>query len=187
MLESKKNLLSPICQIPSELLARIFHFVQTDTYAEVDADEAKGKDAQLPRHHELGWTKVSHVCRLWRDLAISHASLWTRPPIKYDKWTLEMLKRSSAKPASAAAAAIDHVHTWVNGTRDGDWTSAAIVSDGSYDVPEGLVSSFPVTAKDGRWEIVQGLDISDFSRERIDASVAELAEERESVRKLGLV
>jgi len=66
-------------------------------------------------------------------------------------------------------------------------TSAAIVSDGSYGVPEGLVSSFPVTASGGKWEIVQGLEISDFSRERIDASVAELGEEREAVKKLGLV
>ncbi|HEY2192841.1 MAG TPA: malate dehydrogenase [Actinomycetospora sp.] len=95
--------------------------------------------------------------------------------------------RGASSAASAAAAAIDHVYTWVNGTREGDWTSAAIVSDGSYDVPEGLVSSFPVTASNGKWEIVQGLEISDFSRERIDASVAELGEEREAVRKLGLV
>jgi malate dehydrogenase len=95
--------------------------------------------------------------------------------------------RGASSAASAAAAAIDHVHTWVNGTREGDWTSAAIVSDGSYDVPEGLVSSFPVTASNGKWEIVQGLEISDFSRERIDASVAELGEEREAVKKLGLV
>ncbi|WP_433798346.1 malate dehydrogenase [Actinomycetospora sp. CA-084318] len=95
--------------------------------------------------------------------------------------------RGASSAASAAAAAIDHVYTWVNGTREGDWTSAAIVSDGSYGTPEGLVSSFPVTARDGKWEIVQGLDISDFSRERIDASTAELAEEREAVKKLGLV
>ena len=95
--------------------------------------------------------------------------------------------RGASSAASAAAAAIDHVYTWVNGTREGDWTSAAIVSDGSYGVPEGLVSSFPVTASNGAWEIVQGLDISDFSRERIDASVAELAEEREAVQKLGLI
>ncbi|MFC5062378.1 malate dehydrogenase [Actinomycetospora atypica] len=95
--------------------------------------------------------------------------------------------RGASSAASAAAAAIDHVYTWVNGTRENDWTSAAIVSDGSYGVPEGLVSSFPVTAKDGKWEIVQGLDISDFSRERIDASTNELAEEREAVKKLGLV
>ena len=95
--------------------------------------------------------------------------------------------RGASSAASAAAAAIDHVHTWVNGARENDWTSAAIVSDGSYGVPEGLVSSFPVTAEDGRWEIVQGLEISDFSRERIDASTGELAEEREAVKKLGLV
>jgi malate dehydrogenase len=95
--------------------------------------------------------------------------------------------RGASSAASAAAAAIDHVYTWVNGTREGDWTSAAIVSDGSYGVPEGLVSSFPVTAANGKFEIVQGLDISDFSRERIDASVAELGEEREAVKKLGLV
>ena len=95
--------------------------------------------------------------------------------------------RGASSAASAAAAAIDHVYTWVNGTREGDWTSAAIVSDGSYGVPEGLVSSFPVTASNGTWEIVQGLDISDFSRERIDASVAELGEERDAVRKLGLI
>ncbi|MEJ2870878.1 malate dehydrogenase [Actinomycetospora sp. OC33-EN08] len=95
--------------------------------------------------------------------------------------------RGASSAASAAAAAVDHVHTWINGTRENDWTSAAIVSDGSYGVPEGLVSSFPVTAKDGRFEIVQGLEISDFSRERIDASVAELGEEREAVKKLGLV
>ena len=95
--------------------------------------------------------------------------------------------RGASSAASAAAAAIDHVYTWVNGTREGDWTSAAIVSDGSYGVPEGLVSSFPVTARTAKWEIVQGLEISDFSRERIDASVAELGEEREAVQKLGLV
>ncbi|MCC5698447.1 hypothetical protein LH612_35470, partial [Klebsiella pneumoniae] len=78
-------------------------------------------------------------------------------------------------------------HTWVNGTPEGDWTSAAVVSDGSYGVPEGLISSFPVVAKDGKFEIVQGLEIDEFSRARIDASVKELEEEREAVRKLGLV
>ncbi|MFI0485526.1 malate dehydrogenase [Actinomadura sp. 9N215] len=95
--------------------------------------------------------------------------------------------RGASSAASAASAAVDHVHTWVNGTADGDWTSMAVVSDGSYGVPEGLISSFPVTTKDGTWEIVQGLEIDDFSRARIDASVAELSEEREAVRKLGLI
>jgi malate dehydrogenase len=95
--------------------------------------------------------------------------------------------RGASSAASAANAAIDHVHTWVNGTAEGDWTSMGIPSDGSYGVPEGLISSFPVTCKDGRYEIVQGLEINDFSRELIDASVAELAEERDAVRELGLL
>ncbi|MEU5845683.1 malate dehydrogenase [Saccharopolyspora shandongensis] len=95
--------------------------------------------------------------------------------------------RGASSAASAANAAIDHVHTWVNGTPEGDWTSAAVVSDGSYGVPEGLISSFPVTARDGKFEIVQGLEINEFSRERIDVSVNELVEERDAVRKLGLI
>ncbi|MET7399188.1 malate dehydrogenase [Dactylosporangium sp. NPDC005572] len=95
--------------------------------------------------------------------------------------------RGASSAASAASAAIDHVYDWVNGTRAGDWTSAAIVSDGSYGVPAGLISSFPVTSAGGRWEIVQGLDIDAFSRARIDASVAELDEERAAVERLGLI
>ncbi|MFI6394611.1 malate dehydrogenase [Nonomuraea sp. NPDC050547] len=92
--------------------------------------------------------------------------------------------RGASSAASAANAAIDHVYDWVNGT---GWTSAAIVSDGSYDVPEGLISSFPVRAAGGEWEIIQGLEIDAFSRERIDASVRELAEERDAVKGLGLI
>src|SRR3954471_9334277 len=95
--------------------------------------------------------------------------------------------RGASSAASAANAAIDHVFDWVNGTPDGDWTSAAIMSDGSYGVPEGLISSFPVTSKGGRWEIVQGLEVPEFSRQRIDASVAELVDERDAVRELGLI
>ena len=95
--------------------------------------------------------------------------------------------RGASSAASAANAAIDHVRDWVSGTPEGDWTSAAIVSDGSYGVEEGLISSFPVVSTGGRWEIVQGLEIDAFSRERIDASVAELAEEREAVKGLGLL
>ncbi|WP_405586520.1 malate dehydrogenase [Streptomyces sp. NBC_01190] len=95
--------------------------------------------------------------------------------------------RGASSAASAASAALDHVHAWVNGTADGDWTSMGIVSDGSYGVPAGLISSFPVTTKNGTIEIVQGLDINEFSRKRIDASVKELEEEREAVRGLGLI
>ncbi|GAA1440860.1 malate dehydrogenase [Leifsonia poae] len=94
--------------------------------------------------------------------------------------------RGSSSAASAASAAIDHVHDWVSGTGE-RWTSAGVVSDGSYGVPEGLVSSFPVRSAGGAWEVVQGLDIDAFSRARIDASVAELVEERDAVRALGLI
>ena len=95
--------------------------------------------------------------------------------------------RGASSAASAASATIDHARTWVSGTAPGDWTSMAVCSDGSYGVAEGLISSFPVTVADGRWSIVQGLEIDDFSRARIDASVAELAEERDAVRSLGLI
>ncbi|MFD6529124.1 malate dehydrogenase [Streptomyces sp. NPDC060184] len=95
--------------------------------------------------------------------------------------------RGASSAASAANAAIDHVYTWVNGTAEGNWTSMGIPSDGSYGVPEGIISSFPVTTKNGAYEIVQGLDINEFSRARIDASVKELVEERDAVRELGLI
>ena len=95
--------------------------------------------------------------------------------------------RGASSAASAANAAIDHVRDWALGTADGDWVSMAVVSDGSYGVPDGLISSFPVTCAGGSWEIVQGLEIDDFSRARIDASAAELADERDAVRELGLI
>ena len=95
--------------------------------------------------------------------------------------------RGASSAASAANAAIDHVNSWVLGTPANDWVSAAIVSDGSYGVPEGLISGFPVTSTKGSWEIVQGLAIDDFSRGKIDASVAELADERDAVKGLGLI
>ncbi len=95
--------------------------------------------------------------------------------------------RGSSSAASAASATIDSARTWRDGTPDGDWVSMAVCSDGSYGVPEGLMSSFPVTITDGRWSIVQGLEINDFSRARIDKTVAELEEEREAVKGLGLL
>ena len=91
--------------------------------------------------------------------------------------------RGASSAASAANAAIDHVHDWVLGTGD-EWVSMAVPSDGSYDVPEGLICSFPVTTKDGEYEIVQGVELSDFSKERIKATVDELAQERETVKDL---
>jgi malate dehydrogenase len=95
--------------------------------------------------------------------------------------------RGASSAASAANAAIDHVYDWVNGTAEGDFVSAGVVSDGSYGVPEGLISSFPVTSSGGNYEIVQGLEIDAFSRAKIDATVAELAEERDAVKALGLI
>jgi malate dehydrogenase len=95
--------------------------------------------------------------------------------------------RGASSAASAANAAIDHVHDWALGTADGDWVSMAIPSDGSYGVDEGIISSFPVTCSGGSYEIVQGLEIDDFSRSRIDATVNELKEERDAVRQLGLI
>ncbi|HEY0949462.1 malate dehydrogenase [Nocardioides sp.] len=95
--------------------------------------------------------------------------------------------RGSSSAASAASATIDAARDWLFGSAEGDWVSMAVVSDGSYGVPEGLISSFPVTTKDGDWEIVQGLEIDDFSRGKIDASTAELADEREAVKELGLI
>ena len=95
--------------------------------------------------------------------------------------------RGLSSAASAANAAIDHVRSWATDTPEGDWVSMAVPSDGSYGVPEGLISSFPCVCKNGEYKIVQGLDIDAYSRAKIDASVAELVEERDAVRELGLI
>lgn len=95
--------------------------------------------------------------------------------------------RGASSAASAASATIDAARDWLLGSPDGDWVSMAVVSDGSYGVPEGLISSFPVTTRHGDWAIVPGLQIDDFSRRRIDASTAELADERDAVTQLGLI
>ncbi len=95
--------------------------------------------------------------------------------------------RGSSSAASAASATIDAARDWLQGSADGDWVSMAVVSDGSYGVEEGLISSFPVTTSGGDWTIVEGLEIDEFSRGRIDASVAELEDERNAVTELGLI
>jgi malate dehydrogenase len=92
--------------------------------------------------------------------------------------------RGASSAASAASAAIDHIHDWVLGTPDGDWVSMAIPSDGSYGIPEGVIYSYPVTCSGGRYSIVQGLPIDAFSRERMDATHRELLEERDGVKDL---
>jgi malate dehydrogenase len=95
--------------------------------------------------------------------------------------------RGASSAASAANAAIDHMHDWVLGTPTDDWVSMSVPSDGSYDVPEGIIYSFPCTTAGGSYSIVQGLDINEFSRGKMDASAAELVEERDTVKELGLV
>jgi malate dehydrogenase len=95
--------------------------------------------------------------------------------------------RGASSAASAANAAIDHVHDWVLGTPDGDWASMGVPSDGSYGVDEGLISGAPCSCSGGEWNLVEDLEIPDFSRERIDATVAELTDERDAVRELGLI
>ena len=95
--------------------------------------------------------------------------------------------RGSSSAASAANAAMDHVRDWMLGTPANDWVSMGVASDGSYGVPEGLIAGFPCTATSGDWSIVQGLDLDDFSRQRVDASVAELVEERDIVAGMGLL
>ena len=95
--------------------------------------------------------------------------------------------RGLSSAASAANATVEHMHDWMLGTPEGDWVSMSVPSDGSYGVPEGIISSFPCTVTDGRYSIVQGLDINHFSRARIDASVAELQDEKAAVTELGLI
>ena len=95
--------------------------------------------------------------------------------------------RGASSAASAANAAIDHMHSWALGTAPGDWVSMAVPSDGSYGVPKGLISSFPCVCASGKYSIVKDLEINAYSRAKIDASVAELEEERQAVRDLGLI
>jgi len=137
---------------------------------------------------------------------LSHATVGGRPALELvdEAWVADefiprvakrgaeiIAVRGSSSAASAASAAIDHVHDWVLGTatpeRPDRWTSVALPSQGWYGVPEGLVSSFPARSVDGRWEVVEGLDIAPVWQERIDVSVAELEEERAAVRELGLL
>ncbi len=95
--------------------------------------------------------------------------------------------RGSSSAASAANATVEHMHDWVLGSAEGDWVSMSVPSDGSYGVPEGLISSFPCVVRNGTYEIVQGLELNEFSRAKIDASVAELIDERDAVTELGLI
>ncbi len=130
----------------------------------------------------------NHSATQFPDIAFSNAEVdeqWYREEMipKVAKRGAEIIEvRGSSSAASAASAAVDHMHDWVHGTED--WRTAAVPSDGSYGVDEGLVAGFPTVSRDGKWEIVQGLELSDFQKERIEASVQELREEREAVAHL---
>ncbi|WP_062380468.1 malate dehydrogenase [Demequina pelophila] len=143
----------------------------------------------------------NHSAKQYPDLA--HATIGGRPApdvIGDDAWVRDTFvptvakrgaaiidARGASSAASAANAAIEHVRDWVHGTPEGDWTSVALPSDGSYGVAEGVISSFPCVSRGGRWEIVQGLSVGEYARERIDLSVAELLEERDAVSGLALL
>jgi malate dehydrogenase len=105
-------------------------------------------------------------------------------PVVQQRGAAIIKARGASSAASAASAAIDHVHTWIHGTPEGDWVSMAIPSDGSYGIPEGVIYSYPVTTRNGEYQIVQGLAIDEFSRKRMDATLAELKEERDGVKSI---
>ena len=138
-------------------------------YPDVFHAEVDGKPAFEAVGSDQGWLETDFI------------------PTVQQRGATVIKARGLSSAASAANAAIGHVRSWALGTPEGDWVSMGIVSDGSYGVPGGLVSSFPVTCSAGVYEIVSGLDIGDFSRVRIDASVGELVDEREAVKELGLI
>jgi malate dehydrogenase len=105
-------------------------------------------------------------------------------PVVQQRGAAIIKARGASSAASAASAAVDHIHTWFHGTADGDWVSMAVPSDGSYGIKEGVIYSYPVTIKNGEYEIVKGLSVDEFSRKRMDATDAELREEREGVKSL---
>ncbi len=105
-------------------------------------------------------------------------------PVVQQRGAAIIKARGASSAASAASAAIDHIHTWAHGTPEGDWVSMGVPSDGSYGIPEGVIYSYPVTTQGGDYQIVQGLSIDEVSRKRMDASLAELREEREGVKAL---
>ena len=172
----------------------------------LDHNRAKGQLAKKAGALVGAVTRVTiwgnHSASQYPDIA--HARIDGRPAVEVvddDKWLVDEFiptvqkrgaavieARGTSSAASAANAAIDHVHDWALGTPNGDWVSMAVYSDGSYGIPEGLISSFPVTCTDGEWTIVEGLSIDEeLARPRIDLSVNELVEERDTVKQLGLI
>ncbi len=141
-------------------------------------------------HSSTQYPDVHHVLVDGKPVADQLDRAWLTDdfiPTVAERGAAIIKARGSSSAASAASATIDHMHDWVNGTPADDWVSMSIPSDGSYGIPEGLIYSFPVRCSGGKYEIVQGLDINDFSRERMDATAAELQSERDAVVGLGLI
>jgi len=171
----------------------------------LDHNRAKAQLAKKVDAHVRDVTRMAvwgnHSATQYPD--ITHALVGGRPAtelVTERKWIEEdfiptvqkrgaaiIEARGASSAKSAASAAVDHAHDWVGGTPPDDWVSMGVCSDGSYDVEEGLISGFPCRCTNGEWEIVQGLEVDAFSRERIDASVDELRSERDTVKNLGLV
>ncbi|WP_431972139.1 malate dehydrogenase [Nocardia sp. bgisy134] len=139
-------------------------------------------------HSATQYPDITHATVAGRPALDLVDDAWLREnfvPTVQQRGTAIIQARGASSAASAASAAIDHIHDWVLGTPAGDWTSMAVPSDGSYGVPEGLISSFPVTCADGAYTIVPDLALDDFSRTRVTASVGELEQERDAVVDLG--
>ncbi|MFI7665199.1 malate dehydrogenase [Nocardia sp. NPDC049526] len=139
-------------------------------------------------HSATQYPDITHATIAGRSAGELVDQGWVREkfiPTVQQRGTAIIQARGASSAASAASAAIDHIHDWSLGTHTGDWTSMAVPSDGSYGIPEGLITSFPATCADGEYSIVQGLELDEFSRARIDASVAELEQERDAVIDLG--
>src|SRR5260370_349233 len=129
------------------------------------------------------WSARGRAVRAWN----ARIYCWRTPrffPPRAKRWMRSPPARGTSAAASAASAALDHVHDWMLGTPPGDWVSMAVTSDGSYGIPEGVIYSYPVTCKNGEYSIVQGLSINDFSREKMQATHRELLEERDGVKDL---
>lgn len=138
-------------------------------------------------HSATQYPDIAHATVAGKPAASLVDRAWyeqTFIPVVQQRGAAIIKARGASSAASAASAAIDHVRTWVQGTGDGDWVSMAIPSDGSYGIPAGVIYSYPVTCKNGEYQIVQGLSVDEFSRKRMDATLAELREERDGVKDL---
>jgi malate dehydrogenase len=167
----------------------------------LDHNRAKGQLAEKANSHVSKVSRVSiwgnHSATQYPDLHNALVDGKSALSLVDQKWYAETFipvvqqrgaaiikARGASSAASAASAAIDHVHDWVKGTADGDWVSMAVPSDGSYGIPAGVIYGYPVTCKNGDYQIVQGLAINEFSRQRMDATLKELLEERDGVKEL---